>query len=104
MTNSGLAAVTKRRQMLIARAAAQRAELAMLAERWREPIAAAEAAFKLGRVVRRHAAIAVLALAIAMRVQRLRVVAWSGWLLTGLELIQAIRKRTKREAAQSPAS
>lgn len=88
--NNELAAIAKKREMLVARAASQRAELAMLAERWKEPLAAAEAAYRLGRVFRRYPAITAVALVIMARA---RLVTWSGWLLTGWGLYQAIRKR-----------
>lgn len=96
--NSELAAIAKKREMLVARAASQRAKLAILAERWRKPLAVAETGYRLGQVLRRHPAIAVVSLAILARAQRVRIVAWSGWLLTGWGLYQAIRKRWQRHA------
>ena len=96
--NTKLAAVVRRREALVARAAAQRADLAVFVERWRGPLAVADRAYRLGRAVRRHPAISAVALAMLVRTQGHRVLAWGGALLTLWELYQAFREQWPRRA------
>jgi hypothetical protein len=99
--NTKLAAVVRRRQALVSRAAAQRAELADLAERWHGPLAVADGAYRLGQALRRHPAISALAVAMLVRTQRHRVLVWSGALLTLWELYQAFREQWPRRAQRA---
>ncbi|MGH8761418.1 MAG: YqjK family protein [Burkholderiales bacterium] len=94
--NTQLATVVRRRQELVARAAAQRAEFEVFAERWRGPLAVADAAYRLGQAVRRHPAISAVAVAMLVRTPRHRVLVWSGALLTLWELYQAFREQCPR--------
>ncbi|HEY6281007.1 MAG TPA: YqjK family protein [Burkholderiales bacterium] len=96
--NTKLATVVRKRQTLVSRAAAQRAELAVFAERWRGLLRVADVANRLGRAVRRHPAISALALAMLVRTQQHRVLKWSGTLLTLWELYQAFREQWPRRA------
>jgi hypothetical protein len=99
--NTTLAAVVRRRQALVSRAAAQRAELAVLAERWHGPLSVADGAYRLGQALRRHPAISALAVAMLVRTQRHRVLMWSGALLTLWELYQAFREQWPRRAQRA---
>ena len=99
--NTKLAAVVRKREELVSRAAAQRTELEVFAERWRGPIAVADGAYRVGQALRRHPAISALALAMLVRTQRHRVLAWSGALLTLWELYQAFREQWPRRAQRA---
>ena len=92
-----LAAIVQRRQELVSRAAAQRAELEVFVERWRGPLAVADRAYRLGQALRRHPAISAVAVAMLVRTQRRHpVLAWGGALLTLWELYQAFREQWPR--------
>jgi len=99
--NTKLAAAVHRRQTLVSRVAAQRAELTVLAERWRGPLAVADGAYRLGQALRRHPAISTLVLAMMVRTQRRRALAWSGALLTLWELYQAFREQWPRRSQRA---
>ena len=99
--NTKLSAVVRRREALVSRVAAQRAELAVLAERLRGPLAVADGAYRLGQALRRHPAISTLLVAMLVRTQRHRVLAWSGALLTLWELYQAFREQRPRRAQRA---
>ncbi|HXZ96215.1 MAG TPA: YqjK family protein [Burkholderiales bacterium] len=99
--NSTLAAVARRRQALISRVAAQRVELALLAEPWRRPLLVADKAYRLALVLRRHRAISALLLAMLVPAQRHRVLKWGGTLLTIWELYQAFREPWPRRVENS---
>jgi hypothetical protein len=99
--NTTLVAVVRRRGALVSRVAAQRAELAVLAERWRGPLMVADGAYRLGQALRRHPAISAVALAMLLRTQRHRVLVWSGALLTLWELYQAFREQWPRRAQRA---
>ena len=58
---------------MVLRVAVQRAELEVLVERWRGPIAVADGAYRLGQALRRHPAISAVAVAMLVRTQRHRV-------------------------------
>ena len=94
--NIQLAAIVRRRQALVSRVAAQRAEIEVFAERWRGPLAVADAAYRLGLALRRHLAISAVVLAMLVRTQRHRLLVWSGALLTLWELYQAFREQWLR--------
>jgi hypothetical protein len=96
--NTKLSAAVRRRQALVSRVAAQRTELAVLAERWRGPFAVADGAYRLGQAVRRHPAISTLVVAMLVRTQRHRALGWSGALLTLWELYRAFREQWPRRA------
>jgi hypothetical protein len=99
--NTKLAAVVRRRQALVLRAAAQRAELAVFAERWHGPLAVADGAYRLGQALRRHPAVSAVVVAMLVRTQRHRVLKWSGTLLTLWELYQAFREQWPRRAQRT---
>ena len=99
--NTKLAAVVRRRHALVSRVAAQRAEFAVLAERWRGPLAVADGAYRLGQALRRHPAISAVVVAMLVRTQRHRVLVWSGTLLTLWELYQAFREQWPRRAQRA---
>jgi hypothetical protein len=94
--NTKLAAVVRRRVALVSRVAAQRAELAVFAERWHGLLSVVDGAYRLGQAVRRHPAISAVALSVLVRTQRNRVLMWSGALLTLWELYQAFREQWPR--------
>ncbi len=87
-----LNAVVRRRQTLVARAAAQRAELAMLVARWEQPLRIADAAYRVGRAVRTHQALVTLATTLlVLTPQRHRLLMWMGRLLSLWELYRVVR-------------
>ncbi|MHB8455947.1 MAG: YqjK family protein [Acidiferrobacterales bacterium] len=90
--------IAQRRQMLISRAVTQRAELAKLTEYWREPLALADGAYRLGKILRRRPAIAIATVAILARMKSQRILALSGYLLTLWQLYRAWRGRTQEKA------
>jgi hypothetical protein len=99
--NTKLAAVVQRRQAMVSRAAAQRAEIAVFVERWRRPLSVADGAYRLGQAVRRHPAISAVGLAILVWTQRNRVLVWSGGLFTLWELYQAFREQWPRRTQRA---
>lgn len=99
--NTKLAAVVRKRQALVSRVAAQRAELTDFAEHWRGLLSVADVAYRLGQAVRRHPAISAVALSVLVRTQRERVLMWSGALLTLWELYQAVREQWPRRAQRA---
>lgn len=99
--NTKLGAVVRRRQELVSRVAAQRAELAVFAGRWHGLLSVADAAYRLGQAVRRHPAISVVVLAILVETQRNRVLVWSGGLFTLWELYQAFREQWPRRTQRA---
>ncbi len=94
--------VAQRRQMLVSRAATQRAELAKLAGYWRDPLALADGAYRLGKILRRRPAIAIAAVAILVRMKSQRILALSGYLLTLWQLYRAWCGRTQEKAGHTP--
>ena len=99
--NTKLAAVVRKRQALVSRVTAQRAELANYAEHWRRFLSVADVAYRLGQAVRRHPAISAVVLSVLVRTQRNRVLMWSGALLTLWELYQAFREQWPRRARRA---
>ena len=93
-----LAALVRRRRVLVARAAVQRAELAALAERWRGPIAVADVAYRAGRTMRRHPALFAVAVALLVQMRGRGPLLWSGRLFTLWELYRAFREQRPRRA------
>ncbi|HYA21091.1 MAG TPA: YqjK family protein [Burkholderiales bacterium] len=98
-----LAAVAAKRQELVSRAAAQRAELALLVEPWRGPLLVADKAYRFALVLRRYPAISTLVLAMLIPAQRHRVLKWGGPLLAFWELYQTFREPRPRRAEKAEA-
>jgi hypothetical protein len=86
-----LATVVRRREALVARAAAQRAELAALVERHRLLLGIADVGFRAGRVLARYPLWAMIGAALLFKTQRHRLLFWSGQLITLWELYRAFR-------------
>jgi hypothetical protein len=92
---SGLAEIRARRERLLARSAAQREELALLARAWRGPLEITGRGVAAVRYVREHPGALVLAAAVlvalspkrAFRWARRAVLLWRGyrWALGALE-------------------
>jgi hypothetical protein len=92
-----LTAVMRRRQALVARAAAQRAELAELAARWQQPLRIADAAYRIGRAVRTHQALVTLATTLlVLGPQRHRLLMWAGRLFSVWEIYRVVRQQWPR--------
>jgi len=94
--NRKFAAVVQKRQALVARAAGQRAELEVLLERWRGPLAVVDGAYRLGQALRQHPAISAVVLASLVRRQRFRMLRWGGALLTLWQIYHAYREQWPR--------
>lgn len=94
--NARLASVVRRRQALVARASAQRADFTALAARWRGTLAVADAAYRVGLAVRWHPVISTVVLALLVRSRQHRMLAWSGRLFTLWELYRAYREQWPR--------
>lgn len=95
--NAELAAVVRRRQALVARAAAQRAELAELVARWQQPLRVADAAYRIGRAVRTHQALVTLATTLlVLGPQRHRLLMWAGRLFSLWEIYRVVREQWPR--------
>jgi hypothetical protein len=89
-----LTTVVRRRQALVARAAAQRAELAELAAPWQQPLRIADAAYRVGRAVRTHQALVTLATTLLVLMpQRHRLLMWAGRLFSVWEIYRVVREQ-----------
>jgi hypothetical protein len=88
---STLTEVIARREALVARAAAQRAELGALVERHRVLLGVADTGYRVGRALARYPLLTFVAAVLLFKTQRRRVLFWGGQLLTLWELYQVFR-------------
>lgn len=81
--NAKLIELAKRRKTLVARAAAQRAELSQALAPWRGPLAVVDEGCVALRYIRNHAALLVGVVAFVAPLRPLRLTKWlqRGWLV-----------------------
>jgi len=79
--NAKLIELVERRTTLVARAAAQRAELSQALAPWRKPLALVDQSWAAVRTIRNHAALLTGVAAFVVPFRPLRVVKWlrRGW-------------------------
>lgn len=97
--NERLAAITHRRAVLVARAAAQRAEIGRSAQRWRAPIDFADRGVDFIRSLRRHPLAILIGVALLVRLSRGRRGAWFGRIWTAWTLYRSLSERLPRFSA-----
>lgn len=83
--------LVRRRRVLAAHAATQRAQLAETVGRLRGPLALADGAFRVGRALRHHPTLLVAALALLATPRKSALVLWSGRFFTAMELLRVLR-------------
>lgn len=86
-----LAKLVRRRRVLTAHAATQRAQLAEAVGRLRGPLAVADGAFRIGRAVGRHPTLLVAALALLVPLRNSGLMLWSGRFFTAMEVLRVLR-------------
>lgn len=103
--NTRLARVVRKREALVARAAAQRAEVAAHAAGLQGLFRIGNTAVGIGRTLRLHPALTVVAATALLEglVRRHRLLLWVGRALTLWEVFQAFREeRARSRAGQAP--
>jgi hypothetical protein len=98
--NTRLREIKLRKQLLVSRAAAQRGEIAAIAEMWRGPLQLAENAMAVVRALRLHPAVTMLIesllVAAAFR-HHGTLLKWSGRSFVGWEMYRAVREVWPRQ-------
>lgn len=102
MTRRRLAQVRARRERLVAKAAAQREEMALLLTPWQAPLAVADRGVTVAAYLRAHPAIVIVAVAAlvvlapkrAFRLARRAFAVWRGYRWAAKALHQAIPARS----------
>lgn len=88
---SKLAKIVARREALVARAGAQRAEFGTLVERHHVLLRVADTGYRVGRTLARYPLLTFLGAVLLFKTQRRRALFWGGQLITLWELYQAFR-------------
>jgi len=93
--NARLARIVRKREALVARAAAQRAEVAAHAAGLQTLFKIGNTAMAIGRAMRRHPALTIVAATTLLQglARRNRLLLWAGRGLTLWELFQAFREQ-----------
>ena len=94
--NAQLTAITRRRAALIARAAAQRAEIARVVQPWLTPLTFMDRGAALLRRVRMHPLGIALGVLMLFRLGRRGWSLWAGRLWTGWQLYQSLQNQQSR--------
>lgn len=94
--NARLAAIRRRRQLLLTRIAVQRLALTRQIEAWHAPLAVADSAFNAGRTLRRHPWIVAFAAALLLRAPQHRLALWATRALTAWRLYRVVRAEWSR--------
>ncbi len=97
--NERLAAITHRRAVLVARAAAQRNEIGRAAQHWRAPLAVVDRGADLVRRLRAHPLAILIGVALLVRMGRGRRSAWFGRIWTAWTLYRSLSERLPKVSA-----
>lgn len=97
--NPRLTAISRRRAALVARAAAQRAEVGRLVDCWRTPLTLADRGIALVRGMRAHPLALAVGMALLARVPGGRLGLWVERLWTGWQLFHSLRDQRAKERA-----
>jgi len=94
--NAPLTAIARRRAALVARSAAQRAELGQCVQPWRTPIAFVDIGIALARRVRAHPLALVIGVLLLFRSGSSRWGVLAGRFWTGWQIFQSLYDRPSR--------
>ncbi len=94
--NAKLAAIIRRREALVARAAVQREAIGSEVTGWRRSLLAADLAYRLAQAVRARPLLAVVGVTAFLGARRRRLLLWIGRVFTAWEVYQAFRERWPR--------
>ncbi|HXF67268.1 MAG TPA: YqjK family protein [Burkholderiales bacterium] len=83
--------LARRKERLIARAAAQRAEIAAILRRWQAPLEVADRALAVARFLRAHPLLVAAAAAAVVTLGRRRLLGLAGRGLAAWRLLRALR-------------
>jgi YqjK-like protein len=95
--NPRLAAISRRRAELVARAEAQRAEINRLTRRWHTPLTFVDRGFALVCGLRTHPLAVAIGVALLLRIPGGRLALWIERLWTGWRLYQSVRALGAKE-------
>lgn len=93
MANASLAAMLRRREALVERAAAQRAAVAAIADQWHRPLAWFNRGIGLLRALSRRPDLIALAVMFLVRARHGRLAVWLGRAATAWQWYRALRRR-----------
>lgn len=96
--NSRSAQLRRRRQLLLARAAAQRDEVAFVAAQLQHRLRIVNLGFAAGQVLRNHPLLALAGTSLLMRAPGGKLISWISRVYTGWELFGALRKQWTQRA------
>lgn len=88
--------IQRRRQYLVARAEAQRSELAYLSQTVRKPLRFFDQAIAVVNIFRDHPVLIAIATSLFLVTPRHRLLLWLGRILTGWELYQVVREQQSK--------
>lgn len=91
--NARLAAITHRRAVLVAQAAAQRDEIGRLVQRWLTPLAFVDRGVDLVRSLRTHPLAILIGVALVVRLWPGRASAWFGRIWSAWTLYRTLPER-----------
>lgn len=97
MTRRG-AILRRRRELLRARAAAQRDEVSFVAAQLQQRLRIVNLAFSAGQVLRNHPLLALAGTSLLMRAPAGKLIGWISRVYTGWELFGALRKQWAQRA------
>jgi hypothetical protein len=92
-----LAEVMRRRAALVTRAAAQREEVGRLTQQWQMPLALADHGIALVRTLRMHPLAVAVAVALLVRVRRVRLTVWIERIRTAWQFYHSLREHGARD-------